>query len=308
LIGLSITIDGKEAPMLMLTQVVLTLTLLQTGQTAPAVQDAYFDSNGVKIHYTVQGAGEPVLLIHGFTANIPIQWDNPGVTAALAAHYKVIALDNRGHGKSGKPHDAKKYGPEMVEDSIRLLDHLKIKKAHIVGYSMGAMLAGDLLALHPSRCLSVVLGGAGIIRKSSNVEFFETLATSLEKDKSIGPLIDYLTPAGQPKPTADQIKGINFLLSTLNDMQALAAVVRSWKSLTVSDDALKANKVPVLGLVGDRDPLRSSLEDLKGVLAGLKIETIPGGDHMNTFAMPQFAAAIKQFLAKHPAKQTANAQ
>ncbi len=291
--------------MLMLTQLVFALALAQTAQKTPAVSDAYFDSNGVKIHYTVQGSGEPVLLIHGFTANIPIQWDNPGVTAALAAHYKVIALDNRGHGKSGKPHDAKQYGKEMVEDSIRLLDHLKIKKAHIVGYSMGAMLAGDILAQHPDRCLSVVLGGAGVIRKSTNIDFFDTLATSLDKDKSIGPLIEYLTPAGQPKPTAEQIKGINFLLSTLNDMKALAATVRSWKDLSVSDEALKANKVPVLGLVGDRDPLKSSLDDLKGVLSGLEIETIPGGDHMNTFAMPQFSAAIQQFLARHPAKKAA---
>ena len=173
--------------MLMLTQVVLALALAQTAKPAPAVQDAYFDSNGIKIHYTVQGSGEPVLLIHGFTANIPIQWDNPGVTAALAGHYKVIALDNRGHGKSGKPHDAKQYGKEMVEDSMRLLDHLKIKKAHIVGYSMGAMLSGDILTMHPDRCLSVVLGGAGVIRKSTNIDFFDTLATSLEKDKSIGP-------------------------------------------------------------------------------------------------------------------------
>ena len=294
--------------MLMLAHVILTLTLFQATQKGPAVQDGYFDSNGVKIHYTVQGSGEPVLLIHGFTANIPIQWDNPGVTAALAAHYKVIALDNRGHGKSGKPHDAKQYGKEMVEDSMRLLDHLKIKKAHIVGYSMGAMLAGDILAMHPDRCLTVVLGGAGVIRKSTNIDFFDTLATSLEKDKSIGPLIEFLTPPGQAKPTPDQIKGINFLLSTLNDVQALAASVRSWKDLSVSDEALKANKLPVLGLVGDRDPLKSSLDDLKGVLTGLEIEIVPEGDHMNTFAKPQFAEAIKQFLARHPANKTAKSQ
>jgi pimeloyl-ACP methyl ester carboxylesterase len=294
--------------MQLLAHVVCALTLLQTVQKAPAVKDGYFDSNGIKIHYTVQGEGEPVLLIHGFTANIPVQWDNPGVTAALAAHYKVIALDNRGHGKSGKPHDPKKYGKEMVEDSIRLLDHLKIKKAHIVGYSMGAMLAGDLLASHPDRCLSVVLGGAGIIRKSSNIDFFDVLATSIEKDKSVGPLIEYLTPPGQPKPTAEQIKGLNFLLSTMNDMKALAATVRSWRELVVSDEALKANKLPVLGVVGDLDPLKTSLDELKDVLPGLEIVIVPGGDHMNTFAKPEFVVAIKEFLAKHPAKKVARSQ
>jgi pimeloyl-ACP methyl ester carboxylesterase len=90
-------------------------------------EDRFFESNGVKIRYTVTGQGEPVVLIHGFTANIETQWALPGVIKALAADYQVIALDNRGHGKSDKPHDAKKYGAEMVEDAVRLLDHLKIK-------------------------------------------------------------------------------------------------------------------------------------------------------------------------------------
>src|SRR5262245_60178433 len=102
--------------------------------------DKSFDSNGVKIRYTDQGKGEPVLLIHGFGANAEMQWALPGVVKDLAKDYRVIAYDNRGHGKSDKPHDPKKYGAEMVEDAVRLLDHLKIKKAHVVGYSMGAII------------------------------------------------------------------------------------------------------------------------------------------------------------------------
>ncbi len=291
--------------MLFLASLLVCLGLVQAPQKAPAVENGTFDSNGVKIHYTVQGSGEPVLLIHGFTVNIFVQWDQPGITSALASHYRVIALDNRGHGQSGKPHDAKKYGKEMVEDAVRLLDHLKIKKAHVVGYSMGAMIAGNLLVTHPDRLLSVTLGGAGIIRKSSNTEFFDTLANSLEKDKSIAPLIEYLTPAGQAKPTAQQIKTINVMLSSFNDMQALAAVVRSWNGLVVSDELLKANKVPVLGLVGDRDPLRQSLEDMKGILAGLQIVTVAEGDHMNTFEKPAFLKALEEFLAKNSTKKAA---
>src|SRR5439155_4720135 len=137
-----------------------------------------------------------------------------GITRALAVNYRVIALDNRGHGQSGKPHDPKKYGKEMAEDSIRLLDHLKIKKAHVIGYSMGAMIVGNLLANHPDRLLSATLGGAGVLRTSSNMEFFAALGNSLEKDKSIAPLIEFLTPAGQPKPSAQEIKTINFMLSS----------------------------------------------------------------------------------------------
>ena len=93
-----------------------------------AAEDQYFDSNGVKIHYVVEGAGEPVVLVHGFTANIQLQWGMPGIITKLAKDYQVIALDNRGHGKSDKPHDPEKYGPEMINDVIRLMDHLNIKK------------------------------------------------------------------------------------------------------------------------------------------------------------------------------------
>src|SRR5689334_3905667 len=86
---------------------------------APAVhgaEDRFFDSKGVKIHYTVEGQGEPVVLIHGFAANIQFQWGLPGIRSALAKQYRVIALDCRGHGQSGKPHAPSMYGMEIVED------------------------------------------------------------------------------------------------------------------------------------------------------------------------------------------------
>ena len=104
---------------------------LAASTAVAAPQQGQFLSNGVKIHYIEEGQGEPVLLIHGFSANAFVNWVLPGVFGNLAKHYHVIALDNRGHGASGKPHEIEKYGPEMVEDAVRLLDHLKIEKAHI---------------------------------------------------------------------------------------------------------------------------------------------------------------------------------
>src|SRR5438093_10296877 len=86
-------------------------------------EDGNFDSNGVKIHYVIEGEGDAVILIHGFVANHVIQWKAPGIMKELAKNYKVIAIDNRGHGQSGKPHQVEKYGVEMVEDVVRLMDH-----------------------------------------------------------------------------------------------------------------------------------------------------------------------------------------
>src|SRR5205085_6565387 len=138
------------------------------------------DANGVKLRYQIEGQGEPVLLIHGFTANIEIQWGLPGIIAALSKDHQVICYDCRGHGRSGKPHDPKQYGMEMVEDAIRVLDHLKIQKAHVVGYSMGAMITCKLLVTHPDRLLSATLGGAGGLQVGGDLRFIDALSDSLD--------------------------------------------------------------------------------------------------------------------------------
>jgi pimeloyl-ACP methyl ester carboxylesterase len=95
--------------------------------------DSTFDAHGVKIHYVVEGTGEPVVLIHGLHASAEINWRLPGVLTAIAKDQKVIALDLPGHGRSDKPDNEDAYGLALVEDVALLLDHLKIDKAHIVG-------------------------------------------------------------------------------------------------------------------------------------------------------------------------------
>ncbi len=125
-----------------------------------STQDRFLDSDGARIRFQVSGQGPPVVLIHGFGESLEI-WHQRGVVRALSPHFTVIAMDVRGHGRSGKPHDPKSYGTELSGDVVRLLDNLGATKAHIVGYSMGALVALDFAVLHQDRTLSVVLGGAG---------------------------------------------------------------------------------------------------------------------------------------------------
>ena len=263
-------------------------------------QDRFFDSGGVKIRYTDQGKGEPVLLIHGFSVDADLQWALPGIVKALAKDYRVIAYDNRGHGKSDKPHDPKKYGIEMVEDAVRLLDHLKINKAHVVGYSMGAMITGKLLVTHPDRLLTATLGGAApSLPSKEGAKFFEALAKSLDEGKGAGPLFEALTPPGKAKPNAEQIKQFNQFFLARNDPKALVAVLRGWSGLVVSAEALKANKIPTLALIGADDPLKKGVDALEGHMSHLKVVVIPGADHITAVARPEFIDALRAFLAKH---------
>jgi pimeloyl-ACP methyl ester carboxylesterase len=264
--------------------------------------DQFFDSNGVKLRYVVEGKGEPVLLIHGFTSSVEANWKSPGVAPKLTENYQVIALDNRGHGKSDKPHDPKQYGLEMVEDAVRLLDHLKIEKAHIVGYSMGAVITAKLLVTHPERCLTATLGGHGGLRKDADMSFYEGLANDLDQGKGFGLLIARLTPPGRPKPTEAQVKTINAMLLSVNDPKALAAVARGFKELTVTWDQLQGNRVPTLALIGGEDPLKEGVDELKGKMANLTITVIKGADHRSAPGRPEFIKALQEFLAEHHGK------
>jgi pimeloyl-ACP methyl ester carboxylesterase len=277
-----------------------TLFSLLLVTTCSLAEDKFFDSAGVKIHYIVEGAGEPVVLVHGFTANIQLQWAAPGIISKLKNEYQVIALDNRGHGKSGKPHDPKQYGPEMVNDVIRLLDHLNVPKAHVAGYSMGGFMTNYLVANHPTRVITATLGGAGWRRPDDGTSnLLTTLAESLESGKGISPLIEALTPAGRPKPDQQQLDFINQMVTSMNDTKALAACIRGMAGLTVSESQLKSNKVPALALIGSEDPLKLGVDAMQGVMANLKVDVIDGTDHMTAFSSPEFIGGLKEFLESH---------
>jgi pimeloyl-ACP methyl ester carboxylesterase len=125
---------------------------------------ANFDSDGIEIAYRDEGEGDPILLIHGFASNHGINWVGPGWFDTLGeAGYRVIALDNRGHGQSEKLYDPALY-PRALWPAMRrrLLDHLGIEQAAVMGYSMGARISAFLSMDAPERVSKVVFGGLGI--------------------------------------------------------------------------------------------------------------------------------------------------
>jgi pimeloyl-ACP methyl ester carboxylesterase len=273
---------------------------------ASPLEHGDFLSNGVKIHYMTQGEGEPVILIHGFSASAMMNWVMPGVFANLVKHYHVIALDNRGHGRSGKPHEIEKYGPEMVEDVVHLMDHLHIDKAHIVGYSMGGFITEKLIVAHPERVICAVVGGAGWRRPDDDNSVIEAVAKSLEAGNGIAPLMKALTPPGTPVPSDEQIKARNLLIMANNDPKALAACIRGMRNLENTKQQLEQNKVPVLAIIGEKDPLKVGVDNMTGVMANLKVIVVANGDHMSTFQSPKFTEAVNAFLSEH-ARQPATA-
>ena len=120
----------------------------------------FFDSAGVRIHYYDAGSGAAVVLVHGFASTVDHNWGGTGWIAALSQQYRVIAPDVRGHGLSDKPHAPTAYGyASMGADVTRLMDHLGIERALLMGYSMGASIAIELMLSRPERFRAIVLGG-----------------------------------------------------------------------------------------------------------------------------------------------------
>lgn len=267
-------------------------------QVASPIEDKFFDSAGTKIHYIERGQGEPVLLIHGFGANLNVNW--AGMMAPLAKDYRVIALDNRGHGKSDRPIESGAYGIKMVDDIVRLMDHLGIQKAHVVGYSMGAFITGKFLSEHPDRVISATLGGAGWVEMDDKWRsLLNDIAGSLESGGGVMPLLKFLNSKHEPPPSDEQLRTINVVLTTMNNTKALALIIRQMPELAVARDSLHMNERPVLGIVGELDPFKESVQMLASLLPNAKIVVVKGGDHVTTIRKPELLAEIKSFLDAH---------
>lgn len=270
---------------------------------SPAQQSAgeSFDSSGVQIHYVDKGRGVPVVLIHGFTGSYARHWEAPGVLDALEkAGYRVIAMDCRGHGQSGKPHDAGQYGLEMVRDVVRLLDHLKIARAHIVGYSMGGSIATQLLVRHPDRLLTVTLLGAGWAGEDLTVTNAQMLALAdsfARRDASY--LIRGVTSGGANGPTDAEVAALSAALFARNDADALAALARGYLPLAdVPRDSLRSTQVPLLALIGELDSLNmDAVKRMKAVVPALEVIELPGATHASS--VRPSAEPLVAFLNRH---------
>jgi pimeloyl-ACP methyl ester carboxylesterase len=288
----------------MRTQIAALSLLLFVAPLPQELQDKWFDSDGVKIRYVDRGAGPPVLLIHGYTRSVESNWIEPGVFADLVKDYRVIAFDLRGHGKSDKPHDPAKYGGEVVLDAIRLMDHLGIRRAHIVGYSLGAAITAKLVTTHPDRFVTATLGGHAGYR-NWRPEFDESakrIATELESDVPFRGLVVAMTPPDEPKRTEADIVERSAALAAVNDVRALAAYQRGGsREMNSTDDEVRAIKVPVLGIIGSLDNTKGMMQ-LQTLLPALKVVVIEGATHTGdrgAVKRPEFIAALRELLASH---------
>jgi pimeloyl-ACP methyl ester carboxylesterase len=243
-----------------------------------------FDSNGVRIAFIDEGEEEPILLIHGFASNVAANWRDPGWVPTLTeAGRRVIALDNRGHGRSEKLYDPTLYGaPIMAEDARRLLDRLGIGRADVMGYSMGSRIAVFLALAHPERVRSLILGGAGINLVRGMVGT-GPIARALE-----APSIDDVT-----NDTARTFRA--FAEQTGSDLKALAACLRGPREKITAEDLARIG-VPTLVATGSNDVIAGSGRELASLISGAQLLDIEGRDHMKAVGDRLFKQGMLDFL------------
>jgi pimeloyl-ACP methyl ester carboxylesterase len=204
------------------------------------------------------------------------------VDALTGRGYRVVTIDQRGHGLSDKPHDPGAYEDDaMVRDAQALLDHIGVERCLAAGYSMGARNLLGLLTTD-ERVRAAVLGGIG-----SNM---------LHAREWGGSIADAMLADDKSTVTDRFAKSFrDFADLTGADRQALAAIqLNSREPL----QGLQSIGIPVLVLCGDNDPLVGSPQELADAIPGARA-AIVGGTHLNVVNNPEFHRALADFIDEH---------
>ncbi len=250
----------------------------------------HFSSDGVSLAYidlvpTTEPRGQAIVLVHGFGSSHAVNWVNTQWTKTLThAGYRVVALDNRGHGQSEKLYDPAAYSSQvMAEDVRRLMDHLEIGRAAVMGYSMGARISAHLALAHPERLSALLLGGLGI-HLVEGVGLPLGIADAMEA-RSLDDLTD---------PMQRMFRA--FAEATKSDLKALAACIRGSRQ-TLSAAQVGSISAPTLVSVGTKDDVAGSGPPLAALIPGARAYDIEGRDHNLAVGDKGHKQAVIDFLA-----------
>lgn len=246
-----------------------------------------FNSDGVEVAFYEEGEGQPIVLIHGFASSAKTNWIETGwVKTLVDAGHHVIAIDNRGHGRSGKLYDPGAYTASILaSDAANLINHLEIGPAAVMGYSMGARITAFLSIANPELVRVAIFAGLAenIIK---GIADGEDIALGLEAAS-----LDEVT---KPQPRAFRI----FAEHTGGDLNALAACMRASRQ-TLSESELAGIRCPVLVAAGTDDDIAGRIEPMVEALTFGEALPIPGRDHMRAVGDKVYKRGVLRFLQQH---------
>jgi pimeloyl-ACP methyl ester carboxylesterase len=222
------------------TTVFLLMTLVATDASAQQKPTTgYAPVNGLNMYYEVHGGGEPVVLLHGAFMTITNNWD--GWISELSKTRKVIAVEMQGHGRTADiERDISQEN--LADDVAALLDHLKIPKADLIGYSMGGGVAMQCAIRHPDKVRKVVVISS-VFRRDGMVKEGLDAISKLSAEAFNGSPIEVEYKKLSPTPD-DFPRFVKRMLATAS------------KGHDLGDDKLKATTAPMFFIHGDADGIR----------------------------------------------------
>lgn len=242
--------------------------------------------DGTPIAYEVVGEGKPILLIHGFASSRKINWRAPGwIDFLVKAGRRVVALDCRGHGESGKPHEVRDYDETlMMGDALAVLDAADIATADVMGYSMGGYIALRIAQRMPQRVRHLILGGVG----GKYFSYWES-RSDMVAEALLTP-----DPSALTDPTARLFR--SFAEKSGNDLVALAACMRRDRRIYTCKE-LGAFKQPTLVVCGETDDISGPADEIARCFPDAKAVVVPKRDHMLTVGDRGYKEAVASFLS-----------
>ncbi len=245
--------------------------------------------NGVKINYIAEGEGsETIIFIHGLGEFLE-SWKHQ--IKFFSKDYKIVALDLRGHGKSGVP-KKKIEIVDFAEDVKGLMDHLGIKKAHFCGLSMGALVIFEMYKKYPDYFLSMILVAARHQFPPAQTAALEGMSMEI-----IGAEVaTFALASNAPESLREEVA--KMVAGTRKDVYLQSAEATSMLNYS---DLLPKIKVPTLIIVGDLDIVTpvNSAETLNKDIPGSILQIIRGVCHLPNRENPEkFNTILKEFMSK----------
>ena len=257
-----------------------------------AAPDRFFTTDGVRLRYREVGRGAPIVLLHGYSARLEFMAD---LADSLARDHRVIVLDQRGFGESGKLSDPARFGRKMGDDVVALLDELDIRRAHLVGHSMGALIAANVAARYPDRAAGVgLIAGPFYPDSAALAGLSAAWLSALERGEGLKGFLMWIFP-GMPDSAA---VGMSAQMLAANDLGSLMAAMRAMGGLVVGRDFAARIRAPAVVAVGTGDPLLPQSQAIATWWPAAQLLVLPGVDHLQVVVRPEVIGAIRSLVRR----------
>jgi pimeloyl-ACP methyl ester carboxylesterase len=240
--------------------------------------------SGLRINYKLAGSGPPLVLVHGYTASGFSNWVAHGWVEVLGQHNTLLIPDLRGHGSSQKPYRSAAYSvTAMAQDVLAVMDEEGVHSAPIFGYSMGGMIAMQLLIEHADRFEAGVIGGMGSYFPRGRGRF----ARERQHAESDAPR----------RSLGQQARFLASYMARFDPIAIEAAyrgVFRNGRPVEVA--RLAEIRKPLLVVAGDKDAFFDPARTLAKTVPGARFVSLPNEGHLSAVRSPRFMAEVSGFL------------